>query len=386
MNRNGLWRASRIVVLLLVVASGLGAASWVLGTHNRPISVLAGDPVGPDPSGDTLVRRSDNGAVGDPLVYFPIVVRQWPPIPDAPQLEPIVNPDRESSYLVLWSSSFLATYYVLEEATDSAFSDTHEVFVELGLLYSAVGKAPGHYFYRAKAVHTTDTASYSSPWSNVVSTHVVVPYVYQDTFSDATSGWPHSVFDLDGYPILSTFYMGGAYYMRILDDAGLSDERMGIVPAPYEHFDDTYDVEVDQIFIQVGDTPPDWAKASLVFSGEIGPGGYFTSVYAIEWNYEGNCAVSAYTGSYMDSFIPADAVPNPIYQGWVHCPSITPGANHNVHALAEVRGDRVTIYLNGGLIGTFSPIGGQPYMGLITGAWQAVPVESCFDNFRVTDR
>jgi hypothetical protein len=88
----------------------------------------------------------------------------------------------------------------------------------------------------------------------------------------------------------------------------------------------------------------------------------------------------------MDSFIPAVPVPDPIYQGWMHCPSIDPGFGHNVHALAEVRGDEVTIYLNGGLIGTFSPIHGQPYMGLITGAWQAVPVESRFDNFRVTNR
>ena len=189
------------------------------------------------------------------------------------------------------------------------------MFVGLGLLYSAVSKAPGDYFYRVKAVHTTSTAFYSSPWSNVVSTRVAVSYAYQDTFADVMSGWPHQVFDIGGHPILSTFYMDGAYYMQILDDVGLSAERMGIVPAPYEHFDDTYDVEVEHVFVQVGDTPPDWAKAGLVFSGEIGAGGYFTSVYAIEWNYEGNCAVSAYRGSNMDSFIPADTVPDPIYQG-----------------------------------------------------------------------
>jgi len=297
-----------------------------------------------------------------------------------------VNPNGESSYLVLWSSSFLASYYVLEEASDSTFSDAREVFVGLDLLFAEVGQAPGDYFYRVKAVHATSTGFYSSAWSNVVSTHVSVTYAYLDTFASPSSGWPHHVFDLDGYPVLSTFYMGGAYYMRVLVDTGLSQERMGIVPAPYKHFDDTYDVEVDQMFIPTSDTPPDWAKASLVFSGQIGASGYFTSVYAIEWNYEGNCAVSAYSGSYMDSFVPQVAVPDPIYRGWLHCPSITPGANHNVHALAEVRGEQVTIYLNGALIGTFSPIGGQPYMGLITGAWQAVPVESRFDNFRVTDR
>jgi hypothetical protein len=161
---------------------------------------------------------------------------------------------------------------------------------------------------------------------------------------------------------------------------------MGIVPSPYEHYDDTYDVEVDQVFLAASDVEPDFAKASLVFRGDIGASGYFTSVYAVEWNFEGNCAVSAYSGSYMDSFIPADAVPSPIYQGWVHCPSIIPGYNQTVHALAEVRGDEVTISLNDAVIGTFSPIGGRPQMGLITGSWTSVPVESRFSNFRVIDR
>jgi hypothetical protein len=376
----------RIVVFSLMISLSLSGARWGHGSLNNPTEVLAVDLTEPDDPGDLLVRESSHAQAGSTVVYLPIVLESWPPIPAAPHLEPIVNPNGESSYLVLWSSSFLASYYVLEEASDSTFNDARQVFVGLDLLFAEEGQAPGDYFYRVKAVHATRTGFYSSAWSNVVGTYVGVTYAYQDTFSSAASGWPHHVFDLDGYPVLSTFYMGGAYYMRILVDSGISQERMGIVPAPYAHFDDTYDVEVDQMFIPTSDTAPDWAKASLVFSGEIGASGYFTSVYAIEWNYEGNCAVSAYSGSHMDSFIPEVTVPDPIYQGWVHCPSIAPGANHNVHALAEVRGDQVTIYLNGALIGTFAPIGGQPYMGLITGAWQAVPVESRFDNFRVTDR
>ena len=386
MSSKAVWHISRIVATSLVVALALGGTPWSHGAQNSTRGVIAADRTQPDAPGELPAGHLGQAAAGATVVYLPIVLENWPPVPAAPHLEPIVNPNGESSYLVLWTSSFLATYYVLEEASDSAFSDAHQVFVGLDLLFAQMGQAPGDYFYRAKAVHVTDTESYSSAWSNVVSTHVGVTYSYQDTFSNALSGWPHHVFDLDGDPVLSTFYTGGAYYMRILVDTGLSVERMGIVPAPYKHFDDTYDVEVDQVFIPASSTPPDWAKAGLVFSGQIGASGYFTSVYAIEWNYEGNCAVSAYSGNYMDSFVPAVSVPDPIYQGWVHCPSITPGANQPVHALAEVRGDQVTIYLNGSLIGIFSPIAGQPYMGLISGAWQAVPVESRFDNFRVTDR
>jgi hypothetical protein len=383
--KKSVWRTLQTVALLLIVVLGAGGSAWSAGGRGRSTEVLAMDLGGADPD-LALANRPSGDAVPGTTAYFPIMMKHWPPLPAAPHLDPIVNPNEQSSYLVLWSSSFLATYYVLEEATHSDFSDAQEVFVGLALLYSAMGKTPGNYYYRVKAVHVTDTTSYSSPWSNVVSTHVGVTYAFQDNFCDASSGWPHQVFDIDGHPVLSTFYDSCAYYTRILVDTGISLERMGIVPSPYEHFDDTYDVEVDQVFVQASDVEPDFAKASLVFRGDIGASGYFTSVYAVEWNFQGNCAVSGYSGSYMDSFLPEVQVPSPIYQGWVHCPSITGGYNHNVHALAEVRGDEVTIYLNDTLIGTFSPIGGRPQMGLITGSWQSLPVESHFDNFRVIDR
>jgi hypothetical protein len=385
MKTRGARRTLQIVALLLVVVLGTGGTGWGAGGHSRTAGVLAMDLAGADPA-LALAGRPSGDAIPSTTVYFPLMMHNWPPIPAAPHLDPIVNPNEQSSYLVLWSSSFLATYYVLEEATHSDFSNVQEVFAGLALLYSATGKAPGDYYYRVKAVHVTTTASYSSPWSNVVSTHVGVTYAFQDDFCRSSSGWPHQVFTLDDHPVLSAYYSSCAYYMRIVVDTGFALEHMGIVPSPYEHFDDTYDVEVDQVFLPASDVEPAFAKASLVFRGDIGASGYFTSVYAIEWNFEGNCAVSAYNGSYMDSFIPGDAVPNPIYQGWVHCPSITPGYDHNVHALAEVRGDEVTIYLNDALIGTFSPIGGRSQMGLITGSWVSVPVESRFDNFRVIDR
>ena len=58
-------------------------------------------------------------------VYLPLLFQRWPPLPYQPTLNPIANPDGDGAFTVSWTElpTRLADTYVVEEATDSSFSN-----------------------------------------------------------------------------------------------------------------------------------------------------------------------------------------------------------------------------------------------------------------------
>ncbi|MDY7078931.1 MAG: hypothetical protein SXV54_18615 [Chloroflexota bacterium] len=124
-------------------------------------------------------------------VYLPIVYKRWPPIPYAPILYNIDNPNQESSYTVSWSHDhpeISVISYTLQEATNSNFSGA----VNYSIPHSGTenekaftDKTDGTYYYRVRAHNEYGIGE----WSNVKSVFVFTAYF--DDFNDSNSGWPH---------------------------------------------------------------------------------------------------------------------------------------------------------------------------------------------------
>ncbi len=351
---------------------------------------------------------------GTRYVYLPLIMRRWPPVPYGTTLT-LTPQSAYGNYTLDWvyadqpgSGVPLPTSYTIHEA----FNDPH--FTNPTVIQHATGgtngqrvftgKLPvGTYYYRIRANNQNGIGE----WSNTQSV-VVQARGYFDDFSNANSGWLKGVYSESGRGVLDVNYDNGTYRMKILrNDLGLNNKYMGVMPAPYTHNDRTYDVQVEHRFIQAvdKDMDPTYAKAGLIFLGTRTSGGtgYFETFYAVEWNFEGQCAVSAYTNYIWDgghhpyiprAFLPRGANDKYVYREWPgglnpSCPGLQAGYNKNVTVRVEVRDNTFAVYFNNNWVGTYSFWGdlpGNPHVGLIAGSWERTPAQSHFDNFRVTDK
>jgi hypothetical protein len=129
------------------------------------------------------IRATDPGALSSTdtfsvtvspqsYVYLPLVVRNWPPLPDAPVLNAISNADGDGNYTVSWGAANLANTYTLQEDDNASFSSPATVYGPgTNLSWNATGKAVGTYYYRVKASNNNG----DSPWSNTQSATVLPP-------------------------------------------------------------------------------------------------------------------------------------------------------------------------------------------------------------------
>ena len=330
---------------------------------------------------------------GTRYIYMPIIMKRYPPVPYAPTLS-VPSNDGYGNYQLSWSYTpetdpYKPTYYIFQEATDANFTN---------LLFDAsatspqsyTDKAVGTYYYRVRG----HNAYGDGPWSNV-QTIVVQPKGYYDDFSNNTSGWPRQVYYVDGRGVLDAAYDNGTYRMKILlNTSGLNNKRMGLIPAPYAHSDSTYDVQVEHRFVKASDqtVEPTSGKAGLIFYGGRTSSGYFETPYIVEWNFEGQCAISRYLNySYVtghDPYVPVAWLGrDPILRNWGSCPGLSAGYDKLVTVRVEMRDTYINVFFNNSYVGTYSAsFTGGPNVGLVTGSWERTPVQSRFDNFRVTDR
>ena len=357
---------------------------------------------------DTILVTIRNGTR---YVYLPLVMRRYPPIPYPPVLA-LPSNDTHGNYQLSWSYTptsdpYAPTSYTFQEATNANFtSPTEQTFPATTLSRSYTNKAVGTYYYRVRGNNVHGAGS----WSNV-QTVVVQAKGFDDNFSDVNSGWPRQVFTVDGRGVLDAAYDNGYYRMKILRDdknLGLNNQHMGLLPAPYSHSDRSYDLQVTHRFVKAVDEngySPANGKAGLVFLGTRTDNGtgYFETFHAVEWNFEGRCAVSGYTNYTTDfghhpyvprAFLPRGTNDAFVYRNWggwndPPCPGLQAGYDKDVTVRVEVRDSQFSVFFNNYYIGTYtfkSGLPGDPHVGLITGSWDVVPVQSRFDNFRVTDK
>ncbi|MBN1875738.1 MAG: fibronectin type III domain-containing protein [Anaerolineae bacterium] len=310
-------------------------------------------------------------------------------LPRAPVMNAIDNADEETSYTVSWAASWGAAQYLLWESTSSDMADPQLIYNGTDLSYPVSDKESGTYYYMVVAAY----GDIMSGWSNIVSTSVVAGY--SDDFSDDDSGWrrgSYKITDDDGdeITVASSWYESNTYRMKILlNKWGVNNRRMEIIRAPYQHFDDTYDVQVEHKFVRADDQSesPIGGKAGLIFRADYSSSkGVYTKIYVFEWNFEGECEVHKYWD--IDSaVVKVDLTEmDPELGGWRYTDCTSGGYDHRVYPRAEVRGSKVTFYMGDTKITSLSGVGSNSRLGLITGSWDYTPVESLFDNFEVIDK
>jgi hypothetical protein len=90
----------------------------------------------------------------------------------APILYAVSNSGGEGTYTVDWSDVSRATGYTVEEAADLAFSTPSTVYSGSLSEVTLMDRHPGTWYYRVRAARLSSDSI--SPWSNVVSTSVVL--------------------------------------------------------------------------------------------------------------------------------------------------------------------------------------------------------------------
>ena len=315
--------------------------------------------------------------------YFPMIYKRYPPIPYAPKTfyAEGIN-DTDGNFSLVWDygySDFTPTSYELDESTDG--QNWTRIANNVTGNRLDLSRPTGTYYYRVRGVNTYG----ASAWT-YLSSPVVVVIGFFDDFSNPNSGWAQGVHYIDDRPVFDRAYENGSYRMKILlDGLGRNNLKVGLAKAPYNNTSANYSVEVSHRFAEAEDqvVDPSAAKAGLVF----GANGDFSTIYVFEWNWEGACAVSRYDNvsmpvSNMDYLLSQWSV----YRDWGTCSPLRTGYNEINTIRVDVQGNGARFYINGSEISSNNPggIGAHHQVGLMTGSWQRTPVESRFDNFRLT--
>ena len=330
---------------------------------------------------DTITVTIHNGMR---FIYMPMIYKRYPPVPYAPTLKVDSN-DTYGNYQLSWSYNytdpFAPTSYRFQEATDAAFTQvTLNQVVSSPRSFS--NKSVGTYYYRVRGINTYGEGT----WSNV-QTIVVNMQGFFDDFSDVNSGWPRQVYwrdtqPVDG-PVFDVNYENGSYRAKILLNVdSWNNRRMGIVRAPYVNPFSGYDVEVKHRFAKAEDqvVEPTAGKAGLIFAATDD----YKTIYVIEWNFEGSCAVSKYTEvTEPTTIINFEHIT--YLRGWGQCGMLHVGYDQFNTVSVSVVSNSATIKINGSSLGNFDDSGIASFhkVGLMTGSWDRTPVESRFDDFRV---
>ena len=124
--------------------------------------------------------------------------------PSAPTLNTIANADGDGTYTVSWSSVSNATGYVLQEASNSSFTNASAVYTSNNTSTTLNEKAPGTYYYRVRA----SNAGGNSVWSNVQAVNVV-PLILGDVYEPDDTCTQASLISTDGLSQIHTFHQEG---------------------------------------------------------------------------------------------------------------------------------------------------------------------------------
>lgn len=127
--------------------------------------------------------------------YLPLLVRSWPPLPEAPVLDPIAAPDSHPSYAIIWHVAQNAVTYVLEQTTSSTFDSATQIYSGPGLWTSVPSQGIATYYYRVKGRNAWG----DSHWSNVQAVEVRWESEPNETYQQA-NGPLVSGRDYYGYP------------------------------------------------------------------------------------------------------------------------------------------------------------------------------------------
>jgi hypothetical protein len=159
------WRATAQEV---ITHTGSGVRDVVTYTWSDPgdkVVVLTAQNI-------TLTKTTTHHIVIAPhFLYLPGIVRNWPPRPYKPTLNPIDNGEGEGSYTVSWTESptRLSDIYYLWETSDSACTAVLQEYTTDQQQVNVVGKQSGVYYYCVRGYN--ELGGYGA-WSNIESVEV----------------------------------------------------------------------------------------------------------------------------------------------------------------------------------------------------------------------
>jgi len=161
------------IALLLTISPPVTQARFADNRHNQAQAFRGVDmlPNGMDNNNQLSMNDPLAEAPADYMIYLPLVMKNFPIIPDVPVLNAISNDDGDGNYTVGWSSSDGADTYTLQEDDNADFSSPTTVYSGSSTSKAISGRDVGTYYYRVKA----SNAYASSDWSNVESVEVTVP-------------------------------------------------------------------------------------------------------------------------------------------------------------------------------------------------------------------
>jgi uncharacterized delta-60 repeat protein len=321
-----------------------------------------------------LARSFDNGLnlrtnnavpttreLEDSMVYLPLMVKNFPFIPDAPVLDVISNTDGDGNYTVSWSSSEGADTYTLEEDDNAGFSNTTTIYS--GPVTSTIinGKDVGTYYYRVKG----SNAYANSGWSNTRSVVVTVPSPgcpRTGQWSGITSqGYPIS-FMVENSPQCQIEY--GSLSVRHSDNCGIRTIIYKIsIPITNNHFAVGYSSNGVEGSFSSSSTaagtfafeypdssnPGSWCRSSGTWTAPTNAPNDHVSALAVQ--ADGKILVG---GSFTTiGGQPRDRIARLNPDGTLDT-AFNPGANGSVGALAVQADGKIVVG------GSFSELGGQP--------------------------
>lgn len=178
-----------------------------------------------------LITSSWETRIGGGLLYFPMVFKRWPPVPYAPTLNEVQNPDWEGDYTVSWAYGYgepPVNDYTLQEATNSDFTENVTEYSAVGTSRAFTDKGAGKYYYRVRGNNTYGPG----PWSNVRSVSVA----FRDDFDDSSTGWEARRTSAPDIDDMEVKYDNGRLVTRSEDnyDFGLFSPMVEAPPPPYE--------------------------------------------------------------------------------------------------------------------------------------------------------
>ena len=165
----------------------------VLGTRADGVVIISGPtltptptPTGepPTPTPTPTPTRKPPTPTSTPTItpgirrlYLPLILHIWPPLPEAPILYTISNPDNDGDYDVSWSTAARANTYQLQEDDNGSFGSPIVVYQGPGTQQNFHGRSTGTYYYRVRG----ENGWGHSRWSDTRSVSVRPPPTHTPT-------------------------------------------------------------------------------------------------------------------------------------------------------------------------------------------------------------
>jgi hypothetical protein len=153
-------------------------ASFALAAITLAVSLLLAQSVPAQtssPGEPGLGTPETHNSQATSVVYLPITIKTWPPIPTVPVIDPIDNADQDNSFVVSWKNPGIGDTYILEESMDPAFPSPNVAYQGPAFSWqtSAGSKFPGVYYFRVKTKNNYG----ESAWSEVQSIRIYPLFV-----------------------------------------------------------------------------------------------------------------------------------------------------------------------------------------------------------------